>query len=76
MTESVKANSVKVKLLFAMIFCRSSVFYFVMESFFGKKRFLSRVRAVRVKGETSLRNGTWWHVLWNDIIKRNIICAE
>ena len=66
----------KAKLLFAMIFCRPSVFYFVMESFFGKKTFLSRVRAVRVKGETSLRNGTWWHVLWNDIIKRNVICTE
>ena len=26
MIESVKANSVKAKLLFAMIFCRSSVF--------------------------------------------------
>ena len=58
-----------------MIFCRCTVFYFVMESFFGKKRFLSRVRAVRVKGETSLRNGTW-HGLRNDIIKRNVICAE
>ena len=65
----------KAKLLFAMIFCRPSVFYFVMESFFGKKTFLSRVRAVRVKGETSLRNGTW-HGLRNDIIKRNVICAE
>ena len=65
----------KVKLLFAMIFCRCTVFYFVMESFFGKKRFLSRVRAVRLKGETSLRNGTW-HGLRNDIIERNVICAE
>ena len=65
----------KVKLLFAMIFCRCTVFYFVMESFFRKKRFLSRVRAVRVKGETSLRNGTW-HGLRNDIIERNVICAE
>ena len=65
----------KVKLLFAMIFCRCTVFYFVMENFFGKKRFLSRVRAVRVKGETSLRNGTW-HGLRNDIIERNVICAE
>ena len=58
-----------------MIFCRCSVLYFVMESFFGKKRFLSRVRAVRVKGETGLRNGTW-HGLWYDIIKRNVIYAE
>ena len=65
MIESVKANSVKAKLLFAMIFCRYSVFKFVMESFFGKKRFLSCVRVVTVKGETSLQNGTW-HGLWND----------
>ena len=46
-----------------------------MESFFGKKRFLSLVRAVMVKGEASLRNGTW-HGLRNDIIKRNVIYAE
>ena len=72
MTEPVKANSVKVKLLFAVIFCRCTVFYFVMESFFGKKTFSSRVGAVRVKGETSLRNGTW-HGLRNDIIKRIVI---
>ena len=74
---SVKANSKgKLKLLFAIIFFVVVVFfYFVMESFFGKKRFLSRVRAVRVKGETSLRNGKW-HGLRNDIIKRNVICAE
>ena len=58
-----------------MIFVVVVFFILLWKASFRKKIFLSRVRAVRVKDETSLQNGTW-HGLWNDIIARNVIYAE